>query len=69
MDAAELGWIAWTTPITTSLGADLAASDLSGRTVACRQHILAGTISILTPFVEASASLGASTRGTARTRA
>src|SRR5918994_1145293 len=55
MDAAELGWIAWTTPITTSLGAALAASDFSGRTVACRQHILAATICIVAPFVEAGA--------------
>jgi hypothetical protein len=31
MDVAELAWIAWTTPITTSLGAALAASDFSGR--------------------------------------
>lgn len=45
-DAAELEWIAWTTPITTSLGAALAASDFSGRTVACRQHILADTIGV-----------------------
>jgi adenosylhomocysteinase len=55
MDAAELEWIAWTTPITTSLGAALAASDFSGRTVACRQHILADTICIFTPLVEAGA--------------
>jgi adenosylhomocysteinase len=55
MDAAELEWIAWTTPITTSLGAALAASDLTGRTVACRQHILADTMCIVTPFVEAGA--------------
>ena len=55
MDAAELEWIAWTTPITTSLGTALAASDFSGRTVACRQHILADTICIVTPFVEAGA--------------
>ncbi|HET8987418.1 MAG TPA: adenosylhomocysteinase, partial [Humibacillus sp.] len=53
MDATELEWIAWTTPITTSLGAVVAASDLSGRTVACRQHIQANTISIMTPLVEA----------------
>src|SRR4051812_9165789 len=53
MDAPELEWIAWTTPITTSLGAAVAASDLSGRTLASRQHILADTISILTPLVEA----------------
>src|SRR4029453_14452429 len=60
MDAAELEWIAWTTPITTSLGAALAASDFSGRTVACRQHILAGTICILAPFSGAGAGGGMS---------
>ena len=32
-----------------------AASDFSGRTVACRQHILADTICVVTPFVEAGA--------------
>jgi adenosylhomocysteinase len=37
------------------LGAALAASDFSGRTVACRQHILADTICIAAPFVEAGA--------------
>ena len=47
--------MAWTTPITTSLGAAVAASDFSGRTIACRQHILADTISIVTPFVKAGA--------------
>jgi adenosylhomocysteinase len=55
MDAAELEWMAWTTPITTSLGAAVAASDFSGRTIACRQHILADTICIMTPFVKAGA--------------
>lgn len=55
MDAAELEWIAWTTPITTSFGAVVAASDFSGRTVASRQHILGDTISILTPLVDAGA--------------
>jgi adenosylhomocysteinase len=55
MDAGELEWIAWTTPITTSLGRAVAASDFGGRTVACRQHILGDTISIVTPFVEAGA--------------
>jgi adenosylhomocysteinase len=55
VDAAELEWIAWTTPITTSLGAALQGSDFRGRTVACRQHILADTIPILAPFVEAGA--------------
>jgi adenosylhomocysteinase len=55
MDTAELEWIAWTTPITTSFGAALAGSDFSGRTVACRQHILADTIGIFTPLVEAGA--------------
>ena len=48
-------WIAWTTPITTSFGTAVAASDFSGRTVACRQHIVADTICIMTPFVEAGA--------------
>ena len=47
--------MAWTTPITTSLGAAVAASDFSGRTIACRQHILADTICIMTPFVKAGA--------------
>ena len=55
MEPAELEWIAWTTPITTAIGAEVAASDLSGRTVACRQHILGDTISIVTPLVEAGA--------------
>lgn len=55
MDAAELEWIAWTTPISTALGAEVAASDFSGRTAACRQHITADTICIVTPFVEAGA--------------
>ena len=39
MDAAELEWIAWTTPITTALGAARGSLRLHGRTVACRQHI------------------------------
>ena len=55
MDAAELEWIAWTTPITTSFGAAVAATDLSGRIVSCRQHILGDTISIITPLVAAGA--------------
>ena len=55
MDAAELEWIGWTTPITTALGAEVAAGDLSGRTVACRQHILADTICIVAPLIEAGA--------------
>jgi adenosylhomocysteinase len=55
MDAAELEWVAWTTPITTSLGVALKGSDFSGRTIACRQHILADTICIIAPFVEAGA--------------
>ena len=57
MDAAELEWIAWTTPITTALGAEVAARDLSGLRVACRQHILADTICIVTPLVDAGASV------------
>jgi adenosylhomocysteinase len=55
MDAAGLEWVAWTTPVTTALAAVVAASVLGGRTVACRQHILADTINIFAPFVEASA--------------
>ena len=57
MDAAELEWIAWTTPMTTALGVEVAAGDLEGRTVACRQHILADTICIVTPLIEAGASV------------
>ena len=57
MDAAELEWIAWTTPITTALGAEVAARDFSGLRVACRQHILADTICIITPLVDAGASV------------
>ena len=57
MDTAELEWIAWTTPITTALGIEVAAGDLSGRTVACRQHILADTICIVAPLIEAGASV------------
>ena len=55
MDDAELDWIAWTTPITTALGVKVAAADFIGRTVACRQHILGDTISIVAPLVRAGA--------------
>ena len=55
MDAAELEWIAWTTPITTAFGVEVAARDLEGRTVACHQHILADTICIVAPLIEAGA--------------
>jgi adenosylhomocysteinase len=55
VDAAELEWIAWTTPITTSFGKTVANSDLSRRTVACRQHITADTICVLAPFATAGA--------------
>lgn len=55
MDAAELEWMAWTNPITTGFGAEVAAADFSGRTVACYQHILADTILILAPLVTAGA--------------
>ena len=57
MDAAELEWIAWITPITTALGVEVAAGDLEGRTVACHQHILADTICIVAPLIEAGASV------------
>ncbi len=55
MNSAELEWIAWTTPITTAFGAEVAASDLSGRTVACHQHITADTISVIGPLLKAGA--------------
>jgi adenosylhomocysteinase len=53
VDAAELEWIAWTRPITTAFAADVAASDLAGRTVACHQHILPDTICIAGPLLRA----------------
>ena len=55
MDTAELEWIAWTNPITTAFGAEVAASDLSGRTVACHQHILPDSICIVGPLLRAGA--------------
>jgi adenosylhomocysteinase len=55
MDAAELEWIAWTNPITTAFGAQVAATDLSGRTVACYQHILPDTVSVVAPLLDAGA--------------
>ncbi len=55
MDEAELEWIAWTTPITTALGAEVSAKNLAGRTVACRQHILSDTICIVAPLIAAGA--------------
>ena len=55
MDAAELEWMAWTNPITTSLGREVAATDLSGRTVACHQHIMPDSICIVGPLLEAGA--------------
>src|SRR5215213_8566988 len=47
--------MAWTSPITTAFGRDVASSDLSGRTVSCRQHILPDVIAIVGPLVEAGA--------------
>src|SRR5215468_7346961 len=55
MDTAELDWIAWTNPITTAIGNEVAASDLSGRTVACHQHITPNSISIVGPLLKAGA--------------
>ena len=49
--------MAWTTPITTALGAEVAARDFEGRTVACYQHILPDTVCIVTPLVEAGAKV------------
>lgn len=57
MDIAELEWIAWTCPITTALGREVAAADLSGRTVSCHQHISPNTIGIVGPLVEAGARI------------
>jgi len=57
VDAAELEWIAWTKPISTAFGAEVAASDLSGRTVACYQHILPDSICIVGPLLEAGARI------------
>ena len=55
MDIAELEWIAWTSPITTAFGREVAASDLTGSTVSCHQHIVPDTIGIVGPLVEAGA--------------
>lgn len=55
MDTAELEWIAWTNPITTAFGAEVAASDLSGRTVACHQHIKPNTVGMVGPLLQAGA--------------
>jgi adenosylhomocysteinase len=55
VDAAELEWIAWTHPITTAFGAEVAGSDLSGRTVACHQHIAPDTICVVGPLLQAGA--------------
>jgi adenosylhomocysteinase len=52
---AELEFLAWTNPITTAFGAEVAASDLSGRTVACHRHITAGTICLAGPLLQAGA--------------
>ncbi len=55
MDRAELQWIAWTTPITTAFGREVAAADLSGLTVASHQHIMADTVCVVGPLVKAGA--------------
>jgi adenosylhomocysteinase len=55
VDSAELEWIAWTNPITTAFGTEVAASDLSGRTIACHQHIAPDTILIVGPLLKAGA--------------
>ncbi len=55
MDAAELEWIAWTNPITTAFGTEVAAANLSGRTVACHQHILSESICVVGPLLQAGA--------------
>jgi adenosylhomocysteinase len=55
VDAVELEWIAWTNPITTAFGKQVAASDLSGCTVASHQHIAPDSICIVGPLLEAGA--------------
>jgi adenosylhomocysteinase len=55
VETAELDWIAWTNPITTAFGAEVAASDLSGRTVACHQHITPDSICVAGPLLQAGA--------------
>ena len=55
MDTAELEWIAWTHPITTAFGVEVAASNLSGRTVACHQHITRDSICVVGPLLRAGA--------------
>ena len=55
MNSAELEWIAWTNPIAAAFGTAIAASDLSGRTVACHQHIKPSNILIVDPLLKAGA--------------
>jgi S-adenosylhomocysteine hydrolase len=55
VDTADLEWIAWTNPITTAFGVEVAASDLSGRIVACHQHILPDSICLVGPLLQAGA--------------
>jgi adenosylhomocysteinase len=55
VDAAGLEWIAWTHPITTALGVEVAASDLSGQTVASHQHITPNSLCVVGPLIEAGA--------------
>jgi adenosylhomocysteinase len=55
VDPAELEWIAWTNPITTAFGTEVAASDLSGRTVACHQHITPNNVCLVGPLLKAGA--------------
>ena len=57
MDTAELEWIAWTNPITTAFGPEIAAKDLSGRTISCHQHITPNNICIFGPLLEAGARI------------
>jgi adenosylhomocysteinase len=57
VNAAELEWIAWTNPITTAFGTEVAASDLSGRTAACHQHITPHVVCIVGPLLEAGARI------------
>jgi adenosylhomocysteinase len=53
VDTVEREWLAWTLPITTRFGHEVAAEDLAGSTVACHQHLIADTIAMIEPLLAA----------------
>jgi adenosylhomocysteinase len=55
MNPVEREWIAWMLPVTTRLGVEIAGEDLAGTTVACHQHIVADTIPMIEPLLDAGA--------------